>query len=133
MVNKVGGGCQSIGVTGITLGGGVSFLQREYRLVCHNLVEVRIVDAFGGIITDNSYQNQDLFAALRGAGSNNFGVVVSLTFKVYPIDKVTVMTAERPKKSRYEVIQAFQKVGEYVDNRYTIKVLWKQIYLKSPV
>ncbi len=118
----VGGACQSIGVTGITLGGGVSFLQREYGLVCDSLVEAQIVDAFGRIITANSYQNQDLFAALRGAGSNNFGVVVSLTFKVYPIDKVTVMTARWPRKSRYEVIQAFQKAGEYLDNRYTIKV-----------
>lgn len=118
----VGGGCGSIGVSGITLGGGVGFLQREYGLVCDNLVEAQIVDAFGRIITANSHQNQDLFAALRGAGSNNFGVVVSLTFKVYPIDKVTVLTAEWPKDRRYEVIQVFQRVGEHLDNRYTIKV-----------
>ncbi|WP_315079517.1 FAD-binding oxidoreductase [uncultured Clostridium sp.] len=117
----VGGSCGSVGVSGITLGGGVGYLQREYGLACDNLVEAQIVDAFGRIITANSYQNQDLFAALRGAGSNNFGVVVSLTFKVHPIDKVTVITAEWPKKSRYEVIQAFQKVGEHLDNRYTIK------------
>ena len=118
----VGGSCGSIGVSGITLGGGVGYLQREYGLVCDNLVEAQIVDAFGRIITANSYQNQDLLYALRGAGSNNFGVVISLTFKVYPIDKVVVMTAKWPKNSRYEVIQAFQKVGEYLDNRYTIKI-----------
>lgn len=118
----VGGSCGSIGVSGITLGGGVGYLQREYGLVCDNLVEAKIVDAFGRIVTANSYQNQDLFAALRGAGSNNFGVVVSLTFKVYPVDKVTVLTAEWPKARRYEVIQVFQKVGEYLDNRYTIKI-----------
>ncbi|MGY5266761.1 FAD-binding oxidoreductase [Paraclostridium bifermentans] len=118
----VGGSCPSIGVTGITLGGGVGYLQREYGLVCDNLVEAQIVDAFGRVITANSYQNQDLFAALRGAGSNNFGVVVSLTFKVYPVDKVTTITAQWPRNRRYEVIQAFQKVGESLDNRYTIKV-----------
>lgn len=118
----VGGSCPSIGVTGITLGGGVGYLQREYGLVCDNLVEAQIVDAFGRVITANSYQNQDLFAALRGAGSNNFGVVVSLTFKVYPVDNVTVITAQWPRKKRYEVIQAFQKVGESLDNRYTIKL-----------
>lgn len=118
----VGGSCVSIGVSGVTLGGGVGFLQRQYGLACENLVEAQIVDAFGRIITANSYENQDLFAALRGAGSNNFGVVVSLTFKVHPVDKVAVMTAQWPKNSRYEVIQAFQKVGEYLDNRYTIKV-----------
>lgn len=118
----IGGLCGSVGVAGIALGGGVGYLQREYGLVCDNLVEAQIVDAFGRIITANSYENQDLFAALRGAGSNNFGVVVSLTFKVHPIDKVTVLTAEWPKEHRYEVIQAFQKVGEYLDNRYTIEV-----------
>ncbi|OSB12407.1 FAD-dependent oxidoreductase [Paraclostridium bifermentans] len=118
----VGGSCGSIGVTGVTLGGGVGYLQREYGLACDNLAEAQIVDAFGRIITANSYKNQDLFSALRGAGSNNFGVVVSLTFKVHPVDKVTVITAQWPKKSRYEVIQAFQKVGEHLDNRYTIEV-----------
>nr|WP_242824081.1 FAD-dependent oxidoreductase [[Clostridium] dakarense] len=117
----VGGSCLSIGVTGVTLGG-VGFLQREYGLACDNLVEAKIVDAFGRIITANSYENQDLFAALRGAGSNNFGVVVSLTLKVHPVDKVTVLTAQWPKNSRYEVIQAFQEVGDHLDNRYTIKV-----------
>lgn len=118
----IGGICGSVGVAGIALGGGVGYLQREYGLVCDNLVEAQIVDAYGRIITANSYENQDLFAALRGAGSNNFGVVVSLTFKVHPIDKVTVLTAEWPKEHRYEVIQGFQKIGDYLDNRYTIKV-----------
>lgn len=118
----VGGSCGSVGVSGITLGGGVGFLQRQYGLVCDNLVEAQIVDAFGRLITANSYQNQNLLAALRGAGSNNFGVVVSMTFKVYPVYKVTELTAQWPKDRRYEVIQAFQKVGEYLDNRYTIKV-----------
>ncbi len=118
----VGGSCGSMGVSGITLGGGVGYLQREYGLVCDNLVEAQIVDSFGRIITANPYKNETLFAALRGAGSNNFGVVVSLTFKVHPIDKVTVLTAKWSKESRYEVIQAFQKVGEYLDNSYTIKV-----------
>lgn len=118
----VGGSCGSIGVTGVALGGGVGFLQREYGLACDNLVEAQIVDAFGRIITANLYQNQDLLAALRGAGSNNFGVVVSLTFKVHPIDKVTIVTAKWSKDSRYEVIQAFQNVGEHLDNKYTIQV-----------
>lgn len=118
----IGGSCGTVGVTGITLGGGVGYLQREYGLVCDNLMEAQIVDAFGRLITANSYQNQDLFAALRGAGSNNFGVVVSLTLKVHPINKVTVLTAKWSKESRYEVIQAFQKAGEYLDNRYTIEL-----------
>ena len=46
----VGGSCKSVGVSGITLGGGVGFLQRQYGLVCDNLVEAQIVDAFGNII-----------------------------------------------------------------------------------
>ncbi|MCH1969196.1 FAD-binding oxidoreductase [Romboutsia hominis] len=62
----VGGSCSSIGVSGVTLGGGVGYLQREYGLACDNLVEAQIVDAFGRIITANSHENKDLFAALRG-------------------------------------------------------------------
>lgn len=118
----IGGSGGSVGVSGITLGGGVGYLQREYGLVCDSLVEAQIVDAFGRIVTANPHENQNLLAALRGAGSNNFGVVVSLTFKVYPIDKVTELTCSWPRDTRYYVIQEFQQVGEHLENKYTIKL-----------
>jgi FAD/FMN-containing dehydrogenase len=54
----------TVGVSGITLGGGVGFLQRQYGLICDNLVEAQMVESFGNLITANSYKNKDLLEAL---------------------------------------------------------------------
>lgn len=47
---------------------------------------------------------------------------MSLTFKVYAIDKVTELTCKWPRDSRYDVIQEFQQIGAHLENRYTIKL-----------
>lgn len=119
----VGGSCLTVGVTGLTLGGGVGYLQRAYGLSCDNLLEIELVDCFGKVVISNLENNNRLFSALRGAGGNNFGVVTILKFKIYPIDFVISISVKWPKENRYEVINKFQQIAENLDNRITIKLV----------
>lgn len=75
-------GCgPSVGIAGLTLGGGLGILGRTYGLACDHLVAAQIVVADGRVIVCDENQDQELFWALRGAGAGNFGVVTSLVFR----------------------------------------------------
>lgn len=78
----VGGTVNSVGVAGLTLGGGYGYLTGKHGLAIDNLSEVELVLASGEIVIANEKQNQDLFWAIRGAGAN-FGVVTKLVFKAH--------------------------------------------------
>ncbi|RYP31763.1 hypothetical protein DL767_005583 [Monosporascus sp. MG133] len=79
----VGGRVASVGVGGLTLGGGISFFSNLYGWACDNIVNYEVVTASGDIINANATSNPDLFWALRGGG-NNFGLVTHLNAYVYP-------------------------------------------------
>jgi hypothetical protein len=71
------------GVAGLTLGGGFGYLSAKYGLTIDNLLKVKVVLADGEITNASQTENEDLFWAIRGSGSN-FGVVTSLTFQSHP-------------------------------------------------
>jgi FAD/FMN-containing dehydrogenase len=75
------------GLAGLTLGGGIGWLNGKYGLSCDNVLSVDIVTADGQLRTANAEQNQDLFWAVRGGGGN-FGVVVTFTLALHPVRTV---------------------------------------------
>jgi FAD/FMN-containing dehydrogenase len=81
------GDAGSVGVAGLTLGGGIGFLVRKFGLTIDALVAVEIVTADGRLLTANADQHPDLFWAVRGGGGN-FGVVTRFQFKLYPVGMV---------------------------------------------
>ncbi|KAG9235758.1 hypothetical protein BJ875DRAFT_482938 [Amylocarpus encephaloides] len=88
------GGCSCVGITGATLGGGIGFYSGMYGATSDSLVSAEIVLASGKLITASEHKNAELFWGIKGAGSN-FGVVTSLTFKVYdPPSAGQVMNAD---------------------------------------
>ncbi|KIW15121.1 hypothetical protein PV08_07908 [Exophiala spinifera] len=77
-----GGRISSVGVGGLTLGGGISFAANRYGLACDNVKSYEVVLASGEIIQVTTESHPDLFFALRGAGTN-FGVVTRFQFVAF--------------------------------------------------
>lgn len=81
------GDTSSVGVGGLTLGGGIGWMVRRYGLAIDNLAGADLVTADGQLIRADATQHEELFWALRGGGGN-FGVVVSFDFIAQPVSSV---------------------------------------------
>ena len=77
-----GGTCPSVCVSGYAMGGGWGLSSRKFGLGCDSLLEVQLINYTGELIVANSMVNCDLFWAIKGSGGGNYGVVVSLKFKL---------------------------------------------------
>ncbi len=86
------GAVSTTGVAGLTLHGGVGHLRRKYGLSIDNLLSVDIVTADGEHRRASATENEDLFWAVRGAGSN-FGVVTSFEFQAHPVGPMVMVGA----------------------------------------
>ncbi len=75
------------GVGGLTLGGGIGYLNRSLGLTCDRLVSADVITASGDRVTASRDQNPDLFWALRGGGGN-FGIVTAFEFELSPVREI---------------------------------------------
>jgi len=78
------GDTRTVGVGGLSTGGGLGWMIRKYGPLVDNIAAVEVVTADGSIVTASDDENADLFWAVRGGGSN-FGVVTHFTFRAHPV------------------------------------------------
>jgi FAD/FMN-containing dehydrogenase len=103
------GDAPSVGIGGITVGGGVGFLVRKYGLTIDDLLAAEIVTADGRLLRADPETNADLFWAIRGGGGN-FGVATRFQFRLHELDRVLGGMLVLPATS--EVIASFVAAAE---------------------
>ena len=102
-----GGIVPSTGIAGLTLGGGIGYLNRKYGLACDNLLSAEVVTADGRLLRANIGENADLFWGLRGGGGN-FGVVTSLEYRTHPVGPVLAGEVIYPLDQAKEVLRFYR-------------------------
>ncbi len=117
-VTVPGGTCAGVGLSGLTLGGGVGFLTRKWGLASDNLRSLELVDASGRRITASDSHNPDLFWACRGGGGS-FGIATALIFETHPIGEVAVFDCEWPFDRAGAVLAFWQQQAPFWPDELT--------------
>ncbi|MBL4931857.1 FAD-binding oxidoreductase [Clostridium paridis] len=112
------GDSSTVGIGGISTGGGITAIQRTAGVISDNILSATLVDANGDILNVSEDENSDLLWAIRGGGGGNFGIITSYTFKVRPAPfKVGIFQIIWPWEQLNEVIDAWQRWSPSVDKR----------------
>lgn len=106
------GSCGSVGVAGLTLGGGDTSGRGLYGRASDNLIGAQLVTADGEVRELGPRANEDLYWAIRGGGGN-FGVVTRLDFQLYPVVPLHVATFNFGWR---DIAGALRTFGELVRN-----------------
>jgi FAD/FMN-containing dehydrogenase len=108
-VSVPSGSCPSVGIAGLTLGGGHGLAGRRFGLTSDNLLAARIVTADGRVRQVDADANEDLFWACRGGGGGNFGIVTALTLKTHRAPGGTWFSVSWPWAQAEEALAAWQR------------------------
>jgi FAD/FMN-containing dehydrogenase len=121
------GSCPTVGVAGLTMGGGVGVLGRKLGLTCDNLLSAQVVLADGRILTCDASHDPELFWALRGGGGGNFAVATSFTFRTHQISSLATFTIRWPWSSAADVVDAWQNWAPQAPDE-----VWSNCLLLAP-
>jgi FAD binding domain/Berberine and berberine like len=102
------GGCPTVGIAGLTLGGGEGLLMSKYGTACDNLISAQLVTVDGKQVEASPNSNPDLFWAIRGGGGN-FAVATALEYRLHPVTDVLMGTLTYPPGGIPELLHVFVK------------------------
>jgi FAD/FMN-containing dehydrogenase len=104
-------GCNPlVGISGLTLGGGLGWLLGKHGAACDNLRSIDLVSADAQNLHASHDENPDLFWALHGGGGN-FGVVTNFEFEMYPLDAIAGGFIVYPREKAAEFYRFY---GDYM-------------------
>jgi FAD/FMN-containing dehydrogenase len=101
----------TIGMGGMTLGGGEGWLTSSLGLTCDNLVSAEVATADGRLLRASSSENTDLLWGLRGGGGN-FGVVTELQYRLHDLEEIVAGTIVYPAANGTDIIRRWRDVVE---------------------
>ena len=121
-----GGSCATVGIAGLTLGGGVGVLSRAFGLSSDNLESLRIVTADGVIRTASATSNPNLYWASRGGGGGNFGIAVSFTFRTRRLGSLVLFFLQWPWSAAARVMTGWQNWAPFQPD-----ALWSNLHMSA--
>src|ERR687898_1327637 len=96
------------GIAGLTLGGGLGWLNGRHGLACDNLISADVVTADGRLLRASAGENEDLFWGIRGGGGN-FGVVTSFRYRLHPVGTVLGGGLSYPLSKAHEILRFYHE------------------------
>jgi FAD/FMN-containing dehydrogenase len=117
------GSCPTVGIAGLTLGGGLGILGRTYGLTSDQLLEAQVVLADGSVVDCDAQRYDDLFWALRGAGAGQFGVVTRFVFRTVRAQKLTCFRLSWPRAAAKALLEAWQAWAPEAPNELAASLL----------
>jgi FAD binding domain/Berberine and berberine like len=99
------------GIAGLTLGGGLGWLNGRYGLACDNLISAAVATADGQMLRASAEENEDLFWAIRGGGGN-FGVVTSFEYQLHSIGPVLAGALSYPLSAGSHVLRFYDEFAK---------------------
>ncbi|KAK7399744.1 hypothetical protein VNO78_10933 [Psophocarpus tetragonolobus] len=122
------GACPTVGVGGHLSGGGYGNMIRKYGLTVDHVVDAKIVDVKGRILTKET-MGEDLFWAIRGGGGASFGVILSYTVKLVPVpEKVTVFQVVKTlEQNATDLVVQWQQVAPHTDDRIFLRLVLQPV------
>jgi len=130
-----GGSCPTVGISGLTLGGGVGVLTRAMGLTCDAVRSMRVVTADGTLRTASADDEPDLYWALRGGGGGHLGVVTSFEFETTAAPTISSVYLQWPLSAAADVVAAWFDWAPTADARLwsTLKALGGAEHAGSPI
>jgi FAD/FMN-containing dehydrogenase len=110
------GDASSVGLGGITLGGGIGFLVRKHGLTIDSVVAIEVVTADGRIVNASETENAELFWGLRGGGGN-FGIVTGFQYRLREVGMIYGGGVMLPLTA--EVIRGYVKLASEAPDELT--------------
>jgi len=102
----------TVGIAGLTLGGGWGNLHGKFGLAIDNVIAADVVTADGRFLTANALENEDLFWGIRG-GSGNFGVVTSLEYCLHEVGPIYGGAIFFPAAKAKEILPLWREFCEH--------------------
>jgi FAD/FMN-containing dehydrogenase len=106
-LSSMPGSAPDVGVTGFTLGGGLSWLGRRYGFACNRVQAIELVTAAGEPRTVDAENDPDLFWALRGGGGG-YAIVTALHLDLVPIGDIYAGALLFPAEAGAEAVRTYR-------------------------